>query len=251
MENDRRNFLKKSALLGLGGIAANLFGEEKLKMAEELSALEPDSYGVGSGKITLPPLPYAYDALEPVIDKETMKIHHTKHHQGYIDKLNTAGKKEFDPGADLAQSCAKVNEQTPALVRNNLGGHYNHLMFWQMMRSPGKDNAPSGAIADAISRNFKSFDKFRNEFSDKALKQFGSGWAWLVKSEDGKLKITSTPNQDNPLMQVAQEKGTPILGIDVWEHAYYLKYQNKRADYVEAWWKIVNWDKVNELLAAK
>jgi Fe-Mn family superoxide dismutase len=251
MENDRRNFLKKSALFGLAGLAGSIFGEEKLKMAEKLSGPEAETFLTGSNKITLPPLPYEYDALEPVIDKETMKIHHTKHHQAYIDKLNTAGKKEFDPGADLGQSCAKVNEQTSALVRNNLGGHYNHSLFWQMMKAPGKDNAPSGEVSDAISKNFKSFDKLKTEFSEKALKQFGSGWAWLIKDADGKLKVTSTPNQDNPLMQVAQEKGTPILGIDVWEHAYYLKYQNKRADYIDAWWKVVNWAKVNELLAAK
>jgi Fe-Mn family superoxide dismutase len=252
MENDRRDFLKKSALLGLAGIAGGLFGEEKLNAAEKISTLVSEDFPGGSGKITLPPLPYEYDALEPVIDKETMKIHHTKHHQAYIDKLNTAGKKEFDPAANLAESCAKVNEQTSALVRNNLGGHYNHTLFWQWMKAPsGKDNMPSGPVADAITKHFKSFDKFKAEFSDKALKQFGSGWAWLVKAEDEKLKITSTPNQDNPLMQVAAEKGIPILGLDVWEHAYYLKYQNKRADYAEAWWKVVNWEKVNELFSAK
>ncbi len=243
MENDRRDFLKKSALLGLAGIAGSLFGSERLGVIEKVEMLSSS----GAGKITLPPLPYAYDALEPFIDKETMKIHHGKHHQGYIDKLNTAGKKEFDPDADLAESCGKVTEKTSPLVRNNLGGHYNHLLFWQMMKAGGnKKNAPSGTLAEAIKKEFKSFEKFKKEFADAATKQFGSGWAWLIKDEKNRLKITSTPNQDNPLMQVAKEQGKPLLGIDVWEHAYYLKYQNKRAEYIENWWSVVNWDKVQE-----
>lgn len=244
METTRRDFLKKSALLGLAGLAGSLAAEESINVLEKTSALMP------GGGITLPKLPYAYDALEPFIDKETMTIHHTKHHKGYIDKLNTAPAKDFDATADLAASCRKVTDKTSSLVRNNLGGHYNHQLFWELMRpaTSGSDNAPGNKIGDAISGQFGSFEKFREEFGDKASKHFGSGWCWLVKDGNRKLKIVTTPNQDNPLMQVAGEQGTPLLGLDVWEHAYYLKYQNKRAEYIKAWWNVVNWNKVQELL---
>ena len=192
----------------------------------------------------LPKIPYDYKDLEPHIDEQTMEIHHTKHHQAYVDKLNAAVKgTDFESMSikDLLQKLNDVPEDKRIAVRNNGGGHANHSLFWQLM-GPGKGGDPSGAVADAIKEAFESFDKFKEEFANAAATRFGSGWAWLV-AEDGKLSITSTPNQDTPVM----EGKKPILGLDVWEHAYYLKYQNKRPDYVKAWWNVVNWDKVNEL----
>jgi Fe-Mn family superoxide dismutase len=249
METNRREFLKKSALFGLAGLAGSLMAEEKIRMIEQAGYLKTG----GDGKITLPALPYEYSSLEPFIDEQTMKIHHAKHHQGYIDKLNTASAVDFDPSAPLDASCRKVTEKTPMLVRNNLGGHYNHDLFWQVMQpaQKGQDNSPAGKAKEIIDAHFGSFEKFRAEFSDKAAKHFGSGWCWLVSDEQRKLKIVTTPNQDNPMMQVATDRGMPVLGLDVWEHAYYLKYQNKRADYINAWWNVVNWKKVGELLAAR
>jgi Fe-Mn family superoxide dismutase len=193
------------------------------------------------GKFELPSLPYAYDALEPSIDKQTMEIHHTKHHGGYVSKLNAAIE-----GTDLADKSIEVIlknvSKYSAAVRNNGGGHYNHSLFWTIMKSKGGGN-PSGDLANAINSSFGSFEQFKKLFSDSAGARFGSGWAWLISSS-GKLEITSTPNQDNPLMDVSEKKGTPILGLDVWEHAYYLKYQNRRPEYIENWWKVVNWDAV-------
>jgi Fe-Mn family superoxide dismutase len=193
------------------------------------------------GKFELPSLPYAYDALEPSIDKQTMEIHHTKHHGGYVSKLNAAIE-----GTDLADKSIEVIlknvSKYSAAVRNNGGGHYNHSLFWTIMKSKGGGN-PSGDLANAINSSFGSFEQFKKQFSDSAGARFGSGWAWLISSS-GKLEITSTPNQDNPLMDVSEKKGTPILGLDVWEHAYYLKYQNRRPEYIENWWKVVNWDAV-------
>ena len=198
-------------------------------------------------KFELPALPYAYDALEPYIDKMTMEIHHTKHHNAYVTNLNKAieGSTENE-GKTLEQMFASISK-LPAAVRNNGGGHYNHSMFWTLMKQNG-GGKPSGKIADAINSAFGSFDEFKAKFSTAAATRFGSGWAWLVV-QDGKLVVSSTPNQDNPLMDVAEVKGTPVLGLDVWEHAYYLKYQNKRPDYIENWWNVVNWDKVNELFS--
>ncbi len=192
---------------------------------------------------TLPALPYAHEALEPHIDTATMQIHHGKHHQAYVDNLNKAiagTEHENKTLEDLVKSAGAIS---PA-VRNNGGGHWNHSFFWEIL-APNAGGAPTGAIAEAINTTFGSFDAFKEKFAQAGMTRFGSGWAWLV-SKEGKLEISSTPNQDNPLMDVAEVKGTPVLGVDVWEHAYYLKYQNKRADYLNAFWNAVNWNKVNE-----
>lgn len=196
----------------------------------------------------LPDLPYAYTALEPHIDARTMEIHHSKHHAGYTSKLNAAIEGTDLAGKSIEEILANVSQYSTA-VRNNGGGYYNHCLFWEVM-SPNGGGAPTGKVAQAINDNFGSFDKMKEEFNNAAGTRFGSGWAWLCKKDGGKLEICSTPNQDNPLMDVetAGCGGTPILGLDVWEHAYYLHYQNKRPDYVSAWWNVVNWDKVNELL---
>ena len=191
---------------------------------------------------TLPPLPYAYDALEPHIDKETMTIHHDKHHQGYTDKLNGAIE-GTDNASKSIEELVKNAGKISTAVRNNGGGYWNHTFFWESM-APRKGGAPSGKLADAINDAFGSFDAFKEKFEGAGGGQFGSGWAWLIHN-DGKLSVTSTPNQDNPLMDVAEKKGTPLLGCDVWEHAYYLKYQNKRPDYLKAFWNVVDWDKVS------
>lgn len=195
----------------------------------------------------LPELPYGHDALEPHIDAETMKIHHGKHHNTYVTKLNAAIENEpklgEQPVEELIANIGKLPKDIQGPVRNNGGGHANHSMFWQIM-SPNGGGEPGGALADAINDTWDSFDKFKEAFANAAVGRFGSGWAWLIV-DGGKLKITSTPNQDSPLMQdVADDPGTPILGLDVWEHAYYLKYQNRRPDYIEAWWNVVNWDEV-------
>jgi len=191
----------------------------------------------------LPELPYAYDALEPSIDKETMTIHHTKHHKGYTDKLNNALDSD-NQGKSIEEIIKNISNYSGA-VRNNGGGFYNHSIFWQIM-GPNGGGQPSGALGSAIESSFGSFDSFKEEFGNAAATRFGSGWAWLIVKSDGSLAITSTPNQDNPLMDIADEHGIPILGLDVWEHAYYLKYQNKRPDYINNFWNIVNWDKVSE-----
>ncbi|PSR05528.1 MAG: superoxide dismutase [Bacteroidetes bacterium SW_11_45_7] len=192
----------------------------------------------------LPDLPYAYNALEPHIDEETMKIHHDKHHAGYVSKLSKACEDNDLTGKSLRELISEVDSH-PAAIRKNGGGHWNHTLFWEVM-SPQGGGEPSGEVAEAINSTFGSFSDFKDQFTQAALNRFGSGWAWLVL-KNGQLKIGSTPNQDNPLMNVAEIQGEPILGIDVWEHAYYLKYQNRRPDYVDAWWNVVNWDKVNEL----
>lgn len=194
-----------------------------------------------------PALPYAADALEPVIDKTTMEIHHGRHHKAYFDNFTAAIKDTAAESQSLEAILASISQHTPA-VRNNGGGFYNHNLFWKVM-SPNGGGEPKGELADAINAAFGSFDTFKAQFKDAGIKQFGSGWAWLIVGKDGKLAITSTPNQDNPLMDVAAVQGTPILGCDVWEHAYYLNYQNKRPDYLDAWWKVVNWDHVAELYA--
>lgn len=190
----------------------------------------------------LPPLPYASNALEPHIDARTMEIHHGKHHAAYVSKLNAAIK-GTDLEAKSIEDIMKNISSQPAAVRNNGGGHYNHAMFWQIM-SPNGGGNPKGEVARAIDKKFGSFDKFKEEFSNAAANRFGSGWAWLAVDSHGELFVTSTANQDNPLMDVAEQKGTPILGVDVWEHAYYLKYQNVRPDYVSAFFNVINWDEV-------
>lgn len=195
----------------------------------------------------LPQLPYATNALEPNIDAQTMEIHHGRHHKAYVDNLNNAVLGTEAEGKTIEEIVKNIGKY-PAPIRNNGGGHWNHAMFWNWLSPSGGGN-PTGEIADAIDKDFGSFDKFKEEFAKAAATRFGSGWAWLI-IQNGKLVVSSTPNQDNPLMDVAEVKGTPVLGLDVWEHAYYLKYQNKRPDYVAAFWNLVNWDKVNELYAA-
>ncbi|MCF6094387.1 superoxide dismutase [Microaerobacter geothermalis] len=199
-------------------------------------------------KFQLPPLPYSFDALEPHIDAQTMEIHHDRHHATYVNNLNAAleGHEELQNKSieDLISDLNSVPEHIRTAVRNNGGGHANHSLFWEVM-SPNGGGAPSGDLADAINSTFGSFDKFKEDFSKAAATRFGSGWAWLVVDKSGNLAVTSTPNQDSPLM----EGNTPILGLDVWEHAYYLKYQNKRPDYISAFWNVVNWDEVSKRYA--
>jgi len=195
---------------------------------------------------TLAPLPYAYEALEPHFDTLTMQIHHGKHHQAYVDNLNKAVAGTSHENDTLEQLVATAGSISVA-VRNNGGGHWNHTFFWESL-APNAGGAPSEKLADAITAAFGSFEAFKEKMSTAGMTRFGSGWAWLIKDAEGHLHITSTPNQDNPLMDIAEVKGTPILGIDVWEHAYYLKYQNRRADYLAAFWNVVNWSKVSERL---
>lgn len=194
----------------------------------------------------LPDLKYDYNALEPYIDARTMEIHHSKHHGGYTSKLNAA--LEGSALADLSiEKLLAGAGSHGAAIRNNGGGYYNHNLFWEIM-SPAGEGRPEGEVLEAINDAFGSFEEFRSQFSDAAANRFGSGWAWLVKT-DGRLVVTSTPNQDNPLMDVAEVKGLPVLGLDVWEHAYYLKYQNRRPEYIEAFWNVINWAEVNKRFA--
>jgi superoxide dismutase, Fe-Mn family len=238
-DNSRRDFLKKSAIVTVGAIAAAALSETAVAAVNKVAAL-------GHEHFTLPPLPYGYDALEPHIDKMTMEIHHGKHHKAYVDNLNKA-LDEAHIHTHSIEDALKQASKSPA-IRNNGGGHYNHSLFWKLMK-PNGGGEPKGDLADAIKRDFGSLDKFKEQFNDAAAKRFGSGWAWLVKSE-GKLSIGSTANQDNPLMDVSDIKGSPVLALDVWEHAYYLKHQNKRADYIKSWWSVVNWEEAQRLFAA-
>lgn len=231
---DKRTFLKNSAILGLGGAIAGSFGGG-------LQAAGLSTTNRGKDPYTLPGLDYSYDALEPHIDAMTMEIHHSKHHAGYTRKLNAAVKEEGLEGKSLKELFMNAGS-LPAGIRNNGGGFFNHKIFWKGM-SPKGGGEPQGDLLKAIDKDFGSFEKFREMFSAAAATRFGSGWAWLVASE-GSLKITSTPNQDNPLMDVADLNGFPLLALDVWEHAYYLNYQNRRGDYIAAFWNVVNWDYV-------
>jgi superoxide dismutase, Fe-Mn family len=197
---------------------------------------------------TLPALPYAANALEPHIDARTMEIHHGKHHNAYVTNLNNAVTGTDAEKSSIEEICRNISKY-PMPVRNNGGGHYNHSMFWQIM-APSAGGPPTGAVADGINSTFGTFDEFKTKFAAAATGRFGSGWAWLIVDGAGKLQITSTPNQDNPLMDVAEVKGTPILGLDVWEHAYYLNYQNRRPDYITAWWNVINWNEVNKRFAS-
>ncbi|MGO8946533.1 MAG: superoxide dismutase [Ktedonobacterales bacterium] len=189
----------------------------------------------------LPPLPYDYAALEPYIDEQTMHLHHDKHHAAYVAALNTAlaGQSEFESMAveNILRKITSIPENIRTAVRNNAGGHANHTMFWEIM-TPGGSRQPTGALAATIEQTFGSFDQFKTTFNDAGVKRFGSGWAWLIRGRDGKLQVISTGNQDSPLM----DGNYPVMGNDVWEHAYYLKYQNRRPDYLNAWWNVVNWD---------
>lgn len=195
----------------------------------------------------LPDLPYGYDALEPYIDEQTMKLHHSKHHQTYIDKVNNAleGNDEWSakPIEEILANLNSVPEDIRTVVRNNGGGHYNHSMFWEIM-APNQSGKPEGQIATAIDASFGSFDNFKEKFAEAAANRFGSGWAWLIE-KDGKLEISSSANQDCPISDGAK----PVMGLDVWEHAYYLKYQNRRPEYIDAWWKVVNWPEISRRLA--
>ncbi len=190
----------------------------------------------------LPKLPYAYTALEPHIDAKTMEIHHTKHHQAYVTNLNNAIAGSDTEKMSIEQICAGISK-LPMAVRNNGGGHFNHSLFWTIL-APNAGGVPTGEVAAAIDAAFGNFETFKTQFAAAGATRFGSGWAWLIVGADKKLAICSTPNQDNPLMDIAEVKGTPILALDVWEHAYYLNYQNRRPDYIAAFWNLVNWDEV-------
>jgi len=203
---------------------------------------EPLAMKDQNGKYVLPELPYAHDALEPYIDKMTMEIHHGKHHQAYVTNLNNAISGTEMENMDL-MDIFKNMSQYPVAVRNNGGGHWNHTFFWEIMGS-NAGGKPSGKLLSAIEKRFESFDKFKEEFSKAGATRFGSGWAWLIVDSNGELQVSSTPNQDNPFMDVADIKGLPVLGVDVWEHAYYLKYQNRRPEYLENFWSVVNWNEV-------
>lgn len=195
-------------------------------------------------QFTLPALPYSYEALEPHIDKETMQIHHDKHHDTYVKTLNTQVEATPELKGKTVEEILKHISKYKTVVRNNAGGHYNHSLFWTIL-SP-QAGSPSAALLEDINSTFGSLDAFKAKFNDSAKTRFGSGWAWLIVDSQGKLKISSTPNQDNPLMDVVSSKGTPVLALDVWEHAYYLKYQNKRVDYITAFWNVVNWAEVTK-----
>lgn len=238
-ENNRRDFIKKSALLSVGALVG-------CKVVSESTGVSAGST-TGSipviGGFTLPDLPYSFDALEPHIDKLTMEIHHDRHHKAYVDNLNKALTELKSTADNLEEICKNISSYNTA-VRNNAGGHYNHSLFWKWM-SPKGGGEPTGKILEVINSNFTSFEEFKKKLNEAGTKRFGSGWAWLVKKSDGTFEITSTPNQDNPLMDVAEVKGTPILGVDVWEHAYYLKFQNRRAEYISAFLEVIDWSKIN------
>jgi Fe-Mn family superoxide dismutase len=236
MKNERRDFLKTAAIISLGATthiskAANLLAVEGITSAFEL-----------------PPLGYAFEALEPYIDAQTMQIHHDKHHLAYVTKLNEAIEKEPSlKGKTLEELIKNINatpESVRGAIRNHGGGHWNHSLFWQLLK---KDTKPQEKTLAAINSSFDSMENFKKEFEKSAMGVFGSGWAWVIMN-NGKLSIINTPNQDNPLMDIAPKQGKPILAIDVWEHAYYLKYQNKRAEYVSNFWNVLNWDKVETLV---
>ncbi len=229
----KREFLKTGALLATA------------------AAFMPDLVLAAPAEFTLPPLPFPTGALEPWIDKQTMELHHGKHHKAYVDKLNEALKGKPEAALSMEKLMAQIKGM-PDAVRNNGGGHYNHSLFWQMMRPAQAKNEPGGVLGALISNTFGSVDTFKAKFKEAAMGRFGSGWAWLVRESSGALAITSTPNQDNPLMNLDGMKwGQPILGLDVWEHAYYLKYQNRRAEYVDAFWNVVNWAEAEKRLNAK
>lgn len=240
MKNSRRFFLKQTAgALAFAPLMAPL---------DDCGTTAPTITNELADSFTLPPLGYDYSALEPYIDAQTMMLHHDKHHQTYVTNLNMAVAKYPDlqkkTPDELVKSLDSIPEDIRVAVRNNGGGHVNHTMFWKLMK-PNGGGAPSGAIADAIKGTFTSFDSFKKQFNETGLARFGSGWAWLVKTRSGKLAIKSTPNQDTPF----NDGEFPILGNDLWEHAYYLKYQNRRADYLAAWWNVISWDEVNRRLA--
>lgn len=223
---------------------------KKLITSLSTAALLLASLSALAAPFTQAPLPYAADALEPVIDAKTMDIHYGRHHLAYINNLNAQAESTPELAKLSLEQMMQQMSTFNAAVRNNGGGHYNHQLFWALMAPVGKGGEPSAALKTAIERDFGSLDAMKTAFNQAAATRFGSGWAWLIVNKDGKLQVTSTANQDNPLMDVVEEQGQPILALDVWEHAYYLNYQNRRGDYSQAWWQLVNWQKVNELFAA-
>jgi superoxide dismutase, Fe-Mn family len=262
--SDRRDFLKRTSLLGLAGLSSKLISDNQLNAIENLGNQSQTS---PKDAFKLPKLPYEFSALEPHIDAKTMEIHYTKHHQSYVDKLNATPSTNIDYMSSDEVKCTHVDKFTSATIRNNLGGHYNHSLFWESLK-PNPDtivNLPNGKLAEEIVKQFKSYDEFKNQFTEAAKKVFGSGWCWLIllndtsrssttkvsKGSTPTLKIVTTANQDNPLMQLEGEQGKPLLALDVWEHAYYLKHQNKRPDYISAWWNVVNWEKAQQLFTKK
>jgi superoxide dismutase, Fe-Mn family len=235
--SNRRKFIIDSAKAG----AALYVGSTLLSSCSSGAKMSSSKYNTGFQQ---DPLPYSYNALSEAIDGTTMEIHYTKHAATYASNLQAAIKDENVSAKSLEDVLSKISKYS-AKLRNNGGGHYNHELFWKVM-SPSGGNNPSGKLADAITSSFGSIESFKTQFSDAGKNRFGSGWAWLIVDNDKKLRIGSTPNQDNPLMDVAEIKGFPILGLDVWEHAYYLRYQNKRPDYIANWWKVVNWKYVQD-----
>jgi len=245
-KNSRRNFIRNSALAAAGSLSILSIDWEKASA----KGYSHPSFTPDEGTFKLPPLPYTFDALEPYIDAKTMEIHYTKHHQAYVDKLNAAVEKSPElKGKSLDQLMSMIDRLPDAVkmqVRNQGGGDWNHTFFWQIL-APKSDQMPDGKLKDAMVAQWKTVDAFEAEFNKAAMGVFGSGWTWLITDRNGKLSIVTTPNQDNTMMDISKDKGKPILGIDVWEHAYYLKHQNKRADYLTDIWNVVNWKKVTEL----
>lgn len=240
----RRKFIKTA---GKAGLALSLSSSALSSWAGDVPFVKKEN----AGDITWvqQPLAYSYNAIEPAIDALTMEIHYTKHASGYTKNLADAVKDENvnTSSTSIEQLLAGISKYS-VKMRNNAGGHYNHELFWKTIKTPVAGNKPSGRMADMIVKDFSSFDAFKTQFGDAAKARFGSGWAWLIYTNDKKLIVTSTPNQDNPLMNIADAKGFPVLGLDVWEHAYYLKYQNKRPDYINAWWDAINWEYVQKRL---
>lgn len=245
---NRRNFLRTTLGFSAVTLASGALGVNPLNTLVGCSS--PNSSGssraAGAGlPFEQEPLPYDYAALEPYIDARTMEIHYSRHHKAYVDNANAALTEEHIPYTTVDDLFANVSKLS-AKARNNAGGAWNHSFFWKSMRAPVENNLPEGDLLDAINQTFGSFEEFKEQFTAAGTSRFGSGWAWLV-DDNGTLKIGSTPNQDNPLMDVSEIKGRPLLGIDVWEHAYYLHYQNKRGDYIGNWWNLVNWDFVHQV----
>ncbi|WP_294644007.1 superoxide dismutase [uncultured Aureimonas sp.] len=239
-----RHFLLPTCLGALALTAVALVPFQPAQAQQATPA--PTADAAQAEPFKLPELGYSYDALAPIIDAKTMELHHSKHHQAFITALNNAAK--TDPSianVPLEELVANAG-QRPAAIRNNAGGHWNHTFFWQIMAPEGQRGEPSAELTAAINESFGSMDEFKKAFQTTGTSRFGSGWAWLIVDADKRLAVTSTPNQDNPLMDVAEKRGTPVLGNDVWEHAYYLSYNNRRADYLSAWWDAVNWNKVSE-----
>jgi len=246
-QNSRRDFFKKASLSGIALVISSTFSfagkpfvPDKATLNKAIGKLNENQL---TGQSKQLPLPYAYNALEPSVDAKTMEIHYSKHHATYTKNMNDATANTDYAAKPLFQLFTEI-EKYPFVVKNNAGGFYNHLLFWTIM-APSSGEEPQGELLKAINEAFGSFDKFKEIFGNAGKKQFGSGWAWLSVNENGKLVVSSTPNQDNPLMSTTEVRGIPVLTLDVWEHAYYLQYQNRRADYVDAFWKIVNWKEVS------